>query len=196
MIAGNFFTRTWGDIYGGDADAFIADMATTPFWSAALSEGLDNSDINLIFFLLTAEYSDSHIANLNEITFKYQVYSMIYQYGPTWKKEMTIQKTLRSLDGDALRIGSFLVRNHANNPGTPPNLGTDELLKTLDDQTTDKWQKSPLEAYNQLEELLRTDLTREFVNRFKRLFLTIVQPYAPLWFETDIQDEEEDNNEL
>ena len=37
--------------------------------------------------------------------------------------------------------------------------------------------------------MLRSDVTEEFLGKFKRLFIYIVEPESPLWYVTDINEQ-------
>lgn len=49
--------------------------------------------------------------------------------------------------------------------------------------------KGKLEAYAMLWNMLRDDVTSDFINRFKPLFLTVVQPEEPLYYITEDSEE-------
>lgn len=49
--------------------------------------------------------------------------------------------------------------------------------------------KGKLEAYAMLWDMLKDDVTGEFLNRFRPLFLTIVQPEEPLYYITEDSEE-------
>ena len=36
--------------------------------------------------------------------------------------------------------------------------------------------------------LVEKDVTEEFMNKFKKLFLIIVEPQLPLWYLTEVED--------
>ena len=74
-----------------------------------------------------------------------------------------------------LQQGSKAMYNHALNPTEIPAT-LDSELSYINDQNTTKYTKSPLEGYAILEELLRTDVTNEFLNRFQKLFKQFVKP--------------------
>ena len=42
-----------------------------------------------------------------------------------------------------------------------------------------------MEGYSILLSLLETDVTESFLDKFKKLFLKIVQPELPLWYATE-----------
>ena len=46
-----------------------------------------------------------------------------------------------------------------------------------------------MDAYAMLIALLETDVTESFLDKFKKLFLKVVQPELPLWYATNIVDD-------
>ena len=48
-----------------------------------------------------------------------------------------------------------------------------------------------MESYAVLADLIKTDVTEEFLGRFKKLFLQFVAPQRPLWYGNVEGDEEE-----
>ena len=95
---------------------------------------------------------------------------------------MEIQKKLRQLTDDEIFTGSKQIANHALNPSTAPSTASLEELTYVDAQNTMSWKRSKLEGYNQLMSLLDNDVSADFLRQFRKLFLTIVEPEAPLYF--------------
>ena len=189
LLYGNYRTRSFNDIYG-DLNTFKVDAEY--YKSVGLDPKLIKStSINTIFYLLCARYGNSHIANSDENQFKLKLFSTIFQYAPYWEKKLDIQATLRGLSEDQLREGSKQINNHAYNPSTAPTTDTLDELLTTNEQTATKFKKSRLDAYGILSDLLERDVTEEFIGKFKKLFLYIVEPQLPLWYVTDINSEEE-----
>lgn len=89
---------------------------------------------------------------------------------------------MRSLSIEELQAGSFQISNHAFNPSTAPSTDSLAQLTKIDQQNTNRWQKSKPEAYNLVLALLDDDLVGDFISNFKRLFITIVEPDCPLWY--------------
>lgn len=86
---------------------------------------------------------------------------------------------------DELFTGATQIHNHAYNPGTAPSTNTLNELTAINEQNTSKNKKGKMDAYAMLIALLETDVTESFLNKFKKLFLTVVQPEEPLWYATD-----------
>ena len=130
-------------------------------------------------------YGNSSIASSDENQFKYKLYSVIFMYGPAWQKRLDIQGKLINLQEDEILKGSSAIYNTAQNPGTAPNV---EELAYINQQNTTKYKKSKLEGYSILYELIKTDVTKEFLDKFERLFIKVVEPQTPLWYITEGDD--------
>lgn len=144
--------------------------------------------LDLIYYLLMAKYANSVIASSDENRFKYQLYSIIFQYGPTWAKELQVQKDLRKLSIEDFQKGSVNIVNNAQNPSTQP---AGELLEFINSQNVSKTTRSKADGYALMLSLLKDDVTENFLKKFQKLFLTIVQPEKPLWYVTDAENAEQ-----
>lgn len=170
---GNFRTKKFNDVYS-DVNSFLTDYANN-----GIPAIISTNSATTLYYLLYARYGNSTIANFDETQFKYKLFSLIFQYGPNWEKELSIQSNLRSLSEDEIREGSRAIYNKALNPSTEP---TTEELDYISEQNTTKYKKSKIEGYGLLMELLRRDVTEEFLKKFQNLFIKIVEPYSPLWY--------------
>lgn len=201
-LYGNYRYRKFTEIWE-DVDAFLTD-----YNDAGIPATIEEKTATTLFYLLYARYGNSTIASSDENQFKYKVFSTIFMYGPTWEKRLEIQEAVRSLDLDQLMDGGKAVYNTALNPGQPVaggegapiGEGTNTLdeLTYINQQNTTKYKKSKVDAYAILTNLLETDVTEEFIGKFKKLFLTVVQPEVPLWYVTQLNpytDPEEDEDD-
>lgn len=198
-LYGNYRERKFSQIWE-TVDAFTAD------WNESqIPKLISDETAKTLYYLLYARYGNSTIASSDETQFKYKVFSTIFMYGPTWEKRLEIQQSVRDLDLDSLMDGGKAVYNQALNPGqavaggqgAAQGEGTNTLdeLTYINQQNTARYKKSKVEAYTILTNLLETDVTEEFIGRFKKLFLTVVQPEVPLWYVTDVNNDEEDDDE-
>lgn len=179
------FTDIWDDV-----DEFKTDFAASPFTGAISATSPDN--VSIVFYLLYARYGNNPIANRDINQWKFKIFSIIYQFGPTWEKRLDIQANLRALTEDDIILGSKAIFNHALNPSTVPSTGSLEELNYINDQSTSNYKKSKMDAYMQLWGLLDNDVTEDFIKRFRVCFKTFVSPEQPLLYVTDNSDEEED----
>lgn len=179
---GGFRTRKFTDIYGKVED-FITDYNNN-----GISPTISQESLTTLYYLLYARYGNSHIANSDENQFKYKVFSTIFMYGPAWEKRLDVQKKVRGFTEDDLITGSKQIVNHAFNPSTEPSTSTLQELTTINDQNTSSYKKSKLDAYGLLWNLLATDVTEEFINKFRKLFIQITSPDYPLLYETITDD--------
>lgn len=243
---------------------------------------ITSQNATILYYLLYAKYGNSPIANRDENQFKYKINSIIWQYGPTWEKRLSIQDTLRGFTEADLKTGAIRaltgtgdittdntgtktnvktgsiadahtgtignsgsdtynnlaeaktgqdIHNHAYNPETDPSSGTGELgfineqhvdkfndtttttgsiahantqtnnntdtttFTNVQDQVTDNLKQvqtnnttdtdtltiGKLDAYQQLWEMLETDVTAEFLNKFAICFKKFVLPRTYLY---------------
>lgn len=181
-LYGNYRTRKFTDIYD-NVDAFLADYSDN-----GLPMLVDTTNMTTLFYLLYARYGNSTIASSDENQFKYKLFSLVFQYGPTWAKRLEIQDKIRNLTEDELRESAKAIYNHSYNPSTLPSTDTVDELLTINDQNVTKHRRSKTDAYALLNDLLETDVTEEFISKFKKLFITIVEPELPLWYVSNEED--------
>ena len=177
-LYGNFRTRTFADIYTTFED-FNKD-----YTSNGIPSSLSAVNLKTLYYLLYARYGNSNIASSDENQFKYKVFSTIFMYGPAWQKRLEIQKNLMDLDEEDIIKGTTAIHNNALNPSTAPSTQSLEELNYISSQNTTKYKKSKIEGYATLYALIETDVTEEFIGKFKKLFITIVEPDLPLWYAT------------
>ena len=177
-------TKLFNEIWE-DKDDFLYD-----YNNVGIPTTISSASAQTLYYLLYARYGNNPIANLDEEQFKYKIFSVIFQYGPTWEKRLDIQQKLRALTDDQILVGTGAIYNHAFNPSTAPTTQSMDELSYINDQNTTKYKKSKMDAYSQLWELLKTDVTEEFINRFRKCFKTFVAPEKPLIFVTEVDDDE------
>lgn len=189
---GGYRTRTFCDIFtkegdeGATYDAFLGDFKQTPFYDKT-AELLPNLEV--LFYMLYARYGNSHIAFSDENQFKFALFTIVYQYGPTWTKRLDIQQQLRRIGDTDILVGSTDIYNHSYNPSTAPTTQTLTELPTINDQNTKKKLLSPMDAYANLMTLLETDVTEEFLTKFRKLFIKVLAPDRPLLYTTEIMED-------
>ena len=180
-LYGNFRTRTFADVYTSFED-FKED-----YTSCGIPTTLSDDNLTTLYYLLYARYGNSNIASSDETQFKYKVFSTIFMYGPAWQKRLDIQQKLVNLSDDEIVKGTTAIHNSALNPSSAPSTQTLEELNYINSQNTTKYKKSQIEGYATLYALIETDVTEEFIGKFKKLFITIVEPDYPLWYSTQVE---------
>lgn len=120
----------------------------TDVWSKATDFVTDYQNIGIpttisvqnattLYYLLYARYGNTPIANYDEEQWKYKIFSIVFQYGPTWEKRLDIQNTLRGLQiSDLVDNGSFHELFSHNASETSSKTGSDNNTRTLN--TTEK----------------------------------------------------------
>ncbi len=176
------FTEVWEDAASFKADYQAVGIPTT----------ISTSNAQTLYYLLYARYGNSPIANYDENQFKYKVFSTIFQYGPTWEKRLAVQQNLRGITDTDLLKGSEAIYNHAYNPSQEPAVDSRTPLTYINDQNATLYNKSKMDAYGQLWDLLATDVTGEFLDKFKGCFKQFVTPERTWIYVTEL-DEDENN---
>ncbi|MBR5128691.1 MAG: hypothetical protein IKU67_01445 [Firmicutes bacterium] len=141
------------------------------------------SEISLetLFYLLYAKHGSDPIAGIDVNQFKYDLQSRVFMYGPAWEKRLEIQDKIKALsleEGSDLFKGGEAIYNSAKAPGTAKAsiIDSDGKVDYLDGQNTTEYKKSKLEGYASLMALIETDVTNEFLLKFKSLFTVNPQP--------------------
>ena len=184
-------TKLFTEIFG-DVNEFLDFYNDEIDASIKVFDSSVSADLNILkrtYYLLYARYGNNPIANYDEFQFGYKLFTIVYQYGPTWAKRLDVQEKLRALSDDQLKEGSKAVFNHAYNPTEIPSGDSD--LSYINEQNRTKYTKSPLEGYAILEELLKTDVTTEFLNKFQRLFKQFVRPERTWIYVTNLEEDED-----
>lgn len=183
-LYGTFRNRYFTDIYP-NVELFLEDYEHN-----GIPQLITIDSITTLYYLIYANYGNSIVASSDINRFKYQLFSLIFSYGPTWEKKLEIQAKIRELSDNDLREGTKQINNQAMHPGTAPSTDTLDELPAINQQFVTKYKKDKLSGYSFLWELLNTDVTQSFLNKFKVLFLKIIQPELPLLYKT-YRDEED-----
>lgn len=186
-LYGNYRQLKFTDVWG-EATDFLSDYKDN-----GIPTTITEYSVQTLYYLLYSRYGNSTVASSDIYRFKYNVFSIIYQYGPTWEKRLDIQKKVRELTDTDLFTGNTQIYNKALNPSTDPTTQTLEELEYINEQNTTKSKRGKLDAYAMQLSLLQTDVTGDFLDKFKRLFLTVVQPELSLWYITEGDDEDGSN---
>lgn len=184
LVIKKYSSPTFDEVFAS-SDSFVNGYKASPLY---LSE-LTDANITLIYSLLSSKYGTTPIINKTEEAFKNKLYSVIYQYAPTWSKKLSIQTTLRGLSEADLILGTTTIYNRASNPETTPTTGTLDELTYVNDQNTQKFKRNKSQAWSELYSLLRDDITKAFLDRFRICFRNIVAGDYVLVEEEDEEDE-------
>lgn len=184
---GGYRTRTFSEIFPS-YESFETDYNAIPFGYTFNKP----TTLKTAYYLLIANYANSHIASSDENQFKIKVMATLFQYGLTWEKRLELQEKFRNITDEQLREGALQIYNNANNPDVSVNTNIDDgILPFVSNQNTAKHKKGFLESYTMLDALLRSDLNRDFIVKFKPLFIRVLAPDYPLLYET-VNEEEND----
>jgi hypothetical protein len=90
-------TKTFSEIYSS-ASEFVNDAKTT----FSMLDNISDENKTVLYYLLFGRYGNSPISNWDETQFKTKLFSIMFQYGPTWEKRLDVQEALRGLTLDQL----------------------------------------------------------------------------------------------
>lgn len=169
------FTQVWCNI-----DDFLND-----YNNIGIPAKISQENATTLFYLLYAKYGNSTIAFTDVEQFKYNVMSTIFMYGPTWEERLLLQEKLRDLSDEDIAQGGKAIYNSALNPGTAPGTSDLEELNFINSQNTTNYKKSKMEAIALKWDLLATDVTNDFLTKFKPLFRKILDPLNGVQFITE-----------
>ena len=120
-------TEVWSD-----ASGFLTD-----YQNVGIPTTISDQNATTLYYLLYARYGNTPIANYDENQWKYKMFSIIFQYGPTWEKRLDIQTTLRGLQiSDLIDNGSYRALSSQSGSETSSKTGSDNNTRTLN--TTEK----------------------------------------------------------
>jgi hypothetical protein len=184
---GDFMTPKFTDIYPTVND-FLND-----YNSSAIPTTISEQSATILYYLLYSRFGNNRIASLDRNRFKYDLFGTTFSYGPAWEKKLDIQKQLRELSDTDLLTGATQIINHAYNPGTAPTTATLDELTGINEQNASKLKKDKLNTYTTLYNVLVDDVTEKFISKYRKLFITVLQPVDMLHYET-IEETDNDGN--
>ena len=124
-------TKLMTDVWSQASD-FLTD-----YQNAGIPTTISNQNATTLYYLLYAKYGNTPIANYDENQWKYKMFSVIFQYGPTWEKRLDIQTTLRGLQlSDLIDNVSYRALSSQSGSETSSKTGSDNNTRTLN--TTEK----------------------------------------------------------
>lgn len=189
-LYGNYRNRKFSDVWG-DVESFVSD-----YNDSQIPEVLTETNLTTLYYLLYARYGNSTIASSDENQFKYKIFSNIFMYGPAWQKRLEMQDAVMKLNiSEVQKDGGKVIYNSASNPSVEPQNDSTEALPYINQQNTSNYIKSKVDSIAVINELINTDVTEYFLSTFKKFFLTVVSPELPLWYVTNLLNQEEDNDD-
>ena len=135
-----------------------------------------NGTMTTLYYLLWARYASSHIRSDYPQQWKMKVMMTVFEYGPTWSKRLEIQEKVRNMSDEEIQKGTIMTYNSAMNPDGAPTTDTWDTLKGINSQNKNLYQRGKLDSYAYIDQILRTDVTREFVEKFKKFFDIMAAP--------------------
>ena len=180
-------TKTFSQIFPTSSD--FSSCIKNDFEEYA-KYSLTDASIKTLYWCLFARYADNPIVNMSENNFKAKIVAIVFAKGPTWERKLALQKSLRELTDDELQKGAKTIFNRAAHDETEPGTDTDTELAYINSQDVSKHNRGKLDAYAYLMDVLKNDVTEEFIREFAKLFSKFVSPNVTRIYVTDLDEEE------
>lgn len=152
------------------------------YQNLGIEQTISLNSLKNLYYLLIGRYGNSTIANSDINQFRFKVFSIIFMYAPTWEKRLSLQKKIRELTDEELMTGDKVVYNNALNPNSQPSTSSLQELNYINSQNTTNNKRSKISAYMAQYNMLETDVTKELLDRFNKLFISIYQPNEPNYY--------------
>ena len=136
-----------------------------------------------LYYLLWARYASSHIRSDYPQQWKMKLMMTVFEYGPTWSKRLEIQEKVRNMSDDEIQKGTIMTYNSAMNPDGAPTTDTWDTLQGINSQNKNLYQRGKLDSYAYIDQILKTDVTREFIEKFKKFFDIMASPGMKLEYD-------------
>lgn len=150
---------------------------------------ITSTSLETLFYILYARYGNNPIVNYSINQFKAKLVANTFQKGPTWERKLSLQKSLRDLSEDDLLTGARTILNRAEHDEGSPGTDTDELLGYINLQNVSKMRRSKIDAYSFLQDILKSDVTEEFISSYAKLFSRFVSPTVRRIYPNDVEEE-------
>ena len=135
-----------------------------------------NGTMTTLYYLLWARYASSHIRSDYPQQWKMKIMMTVFEYGPTWSKRLEIQEKVRNMSDEEIQKGTIMTYNSAMNPDGAPTTDTWDTLKGINSQNKNLYQRGKLDSYAYIDQILKTDVTRDFIEKFKKFFDIMAAP--------------------
>ena len=189
MIKGYRGSLFDNSLYERFCDAFPDTQSFIDYYNnCGVEKTISQTSLTNLYALLMTRYGENHYSGSQEI-FKLSVMTTIFQYGPAWEARLEIQKKIRDLTEEEIQSGDINVQNQAANPSTENTQNKPfDPLTYINNQNASTITRSKLAAYSLKYNQIVTDVTEEFLVKFKPLFRKIVAN-PPLYYITEEEDE-------
>jgi len=129
----------------------------------------------------------------------YEVASFLRQFGLTYenffnrfKMQRQIVDSLYDININDLITSQIFISNIANNPNDMPENPLDNALNFVSQQTSSKITSNKLESYFKSLQMISDNLLDEFLEQFRKHFISILIRPEKIFIDEEIIEDEED----
>ena len=185
LLAPEYEHLTFDEIFN-DSGVFVTKLRATSIITEA---EITDSFLVALFGMLFAKHGFDPIISASEDIFVFKTALTTQEFAPTYLKKADIQRKLRALNLDEIREGYKNIFNHAVNPSTKPSTDNTNELPYISDQNVNKGTKGKVDAYAYLWEILRNDVTEEFLKKYDKLFSRVATTTARPIYITPVEED-------
>lgn len=111
-LYGRYRNPKFTDVYD-NAEDFLAD-----YKDVGIPTSISDESATTLYFLLYGKYGNSTISASDLTRFKYRLFSIIWQHGPTWEKKLDIQKLVRAWTENEVTLSETFSSDSSHNIDT------------------------------------------------------------------------------
>lgn len=178
MMTKIYNTMLFSEVFKDEAE-FVNGWKECKLYDESIAK---DNELSRIYYLLYAEYGNNAITGHDINQWKYRLWSDIRSYTPTFLEKERIQKNIRKLTDEQIKIGTKAINNSAKSPAVANTTTSMNEIQYIDAQTVTNYKKSMIEAYSDKLVMLNDHLEKDYVDKFRRLFLSIVYNQNPLLY--------------
>lgn len=183
MIHNQTNNKTFSQVFETDTK-FIEDYRDSMLNKALLTD----DDLSVVWAELYARHANDPIASTDEMKFKYQCFSILFNKGGKWKVALSKQNAIEQMTDDEITMQGKSTSNVSDNPSETVQGGTNNEsgLTTLNNQAVRIDRMNKLSAYAGLIATLK-DVTTDFIKEFDKLFCAFVNDPYMTYYGTPIE---------
>lgn len=187
-------TSTFLEIYP-DVDTFLKD-----YHAVELPVTISDDNLRILYYVLVGRRGNDNIMSSVRGQFKYRLFTLIWEYGPYWEKQLEVQTTLRNLSTDEILNGSKQIYNQATNPSTPITADSEGHtgsqsrgeLNYVNNQNVSLNSRGKVDGLSIFANVLKSDVSNDFFRKFDTLFNAF--PQLPLFYCVEMSDQNPSQN--
>lgn len=161
------FPKFKNDTEDSTVKYFLETWQSSPFYTDAFTE----SDLLDIYNHLLAHYYNWHFIYMDDLGIKLNVMHIVHDYYPNTKERLKLAQDIRDLSIEEFSKSGIMIQSSGANPKIATQMS--ELIDLVDSQNANFQLKSKEQALKAKFLSLYDDIMKDFIDRFKPLFVKL-----------------------